>query len=52
LSEIEKAYIQLTLKSTNNNKTRTAEILGISIRTLHKRLAEFAAEQTAAGATV
>jgi DNA-binding NtrC family response regulator len=51
LSEVEKAYIQLTLKTTNNNKTRAAEILGISTRTLHNRLAEFAAEEKANGAT-
>jgi DNA-binding NtrC family response regulator len=44
LSEVEKAYIQLTLRYTNNHKARAAEILGISIRTLQNRLAEFAAE--------
>jgi transcriptional regulator with PAS, ATPase and Fis domain len=42
LHEVEKAYIRLTLDSTNNNRIRTAEILGISLRTLYKRLAEFA----------
>jgi DNA-binding NtrC family response regulator len=53
LSDVEKAYILLTLKTTNNNKTRAAEILGISTRTLHNRLAEFAEEEKsgAAGAT-
>ncbi len=53
LSDVEKAYILLTLKTTNNNKTRAAEILGISTRTLHNRLAEFAEEEKsgAAGAS-
>src|SRR6202163_432557 len=42
LQEMEEAYIRLTLSHTNNNRMRTAEILGISLRTLYKRLAEFA----------
>ncbi len=48
ITEVEKAYIRLTLKHTKNNKCRAAEILGISVRTLHKRLAEFAAEESKA----
>jgi len=53
LSDVEKNYILHTLKTTNNNKTRAAEILGISIRTLHNRLAEFAeAERKAGGASL
>ena len=42
LHEVEEAYIRLTLDHTNNNRTRTAEILGISLRTLYKRLSEYA----------
>jgi len=41
LDEIEKAYIQLVLKYTNNNKTRTAEIVGLSLRTLHNKLHDY-----------
>jgi DNA-binding NtrC family response regulator len=48
LSEVEKAYIQLTLKKTGNNKKQAAEMLGISTRTLHTRLAEFAEEDALA----
>jgi len=29
------------LESTNNNKTRAAEILGISLKTLHNKLKEY-----------
>ena len=47
LQEMEEAYIRLTLKYANNNRMRAAEILGISLRTLYKRLADFAkADQT------
>ena len=47
LQEMEEAYIRLTLKYTNNNRMRTAEILGISLRTLYKRLSEFAKAEAA-----
>jgi DNA-binding NtrC family response regulator len=43
VSEAEKALIQLTLKHTKNNKTRAAEILGISLKTLFNKLKEYGA---------
>jgi transcriptional regulator with PAS, ATPase and Fis domain len=51
ISDVERAYIFLTLKSVSNNKVRAAEILGISVRTLHNRLTDFAKEN-AAGASI
>jgi len=39
--EAEKMLILKTLESTNNNKTRAAEILGISLKTLHNKLKEY-----------
>jgi DNA-binding NtrC family response regulator len=39
--EAEKLLILKTLDSTNNNKTRAAEILGISLKTLHNKLKEY-----------
>jgi DNA-binding NtrC family response regulator len=38
MEEVEEAYLRLTLKFTNDNKTRAAEILGLSLRTLHNRV--------------
>ncbi len=41
VGEGEKALIMLTLKHTKNNKTRAAEILGISLKTLFNKLKEY-----------
>jgi len=41
LSEIERQVIFKTLEHTNQNKTKTAEVLGISIRTLRNKLNEY-----------
>ncbi|MHB1743432.1 MAG: sigma-54 interaction domain-containing protein, partial [Acidobacteriaceae bacterium] len=41
VGEAEKRLILRTLKSTGNNKTRAAEILGISLKTLHNKLKEY-----------
>jgi len=38
MEEVEEAYLRLTLKYTSDNKTRAAEILGLSLRTLHNRI--------------
>jgi DNA-binding NtrC family response regulator len=40
MDELEEAYINLILQKTNNNKTRAADILGISVRTLHNKLGQ------------
>jgi len=45
MRDIEEAYVKLVLKHTNNNKTRAAKILGISIRTLQNRLGELASAE-------
>jgi DNA-binding NtrC family response regulator len=39
--EAEKLLILKTLESTSNNKTRAAEVLGISLKTLHNKLKEY-----------
>jgi DNA-binding NtrC family response regulator len=41
VDEAERRLILKTLESTNNNKTRAAEILGISLKTLHNKLKEY-----------
>jgi len=41
LEEMEKQHIESVLKATGYNKSRTADILGISRRTLDRRIADF-----------
>ncbi|MCC6587703.1 MAG: sigma-54-dependent Fis family transcriptional regulator [Bryobacterales bacterium] len=41
IPEAEEALIRITLNHTKNNKTRAADILGISVRTLHMKLKEY-----------
>jgi transcriptional regulator with PAS, ATPase and Fis domain len=48
VDEAERRLILLTLEHTRNNKTRAAEILGISLKTLHNKLNRMKAE-TASG---
>ncbi|MGA8532076.1 MAG: sigma-54 dependent transcriptional regulator [Acidobacteriaceae bacterium] len=50
VDDAERMLIFKTLESTNNNKTRAAEILGISLKTLHNKLREYGSAANAAGA--
>jgi DNA-binding NtrC family response regulator len=50
VDEAERQLILKTLHSTHNNKTRAAEILGISSKTLQNKLKEYSAAATAAAA--
>jgi DNA-binding NtrC family response regulator len=52
VAEAEKALIQLTLQHTKNNKTRAAEILGISLKTLFNKLKEYGAAEAEAGSGI
>jgi DNA-binding NtrC family response regulator len=45
VSEAEKGLILRTLEHTHNNKTKAAEILGISLKTLHNKLKEYGARE-------
>jgi DNA-binding NtrC family response regulator len=50
VEEAEKGLILRTLEHTRNNKTRAAEILGISLKTLHNKLKEYGAQELGIGA--
>jgi len=42
VEQAEKALIELTLEHTGNNRTKAAEMLGISQKTLFNKLKEYA----------
>jgi DNA-binding NtrC family response regulator len=46
IADAERRLIQETLAFTQNNKTRAAEMLGISLKTLHNKLKEYDASPT------
>ena len=50
VEEAEKGLILRTLEHTKNNKTRAAEILGISLKTLHNKLKEYGSKEAGASA--
>jgi DNA-binding NtrC family response regulator len=50
VDEAERMLILKTLESTRNNKTRAAEILGISLKTLHNKLKEYGSTSSGDGA--
>jgi transcriptional regulator with PAS, ATPase and Fis domain len=52
VGEAERLLILKTLEATNNNKTRAAEILGISLKTLHNKLKEYGGHAVASTADV
>jgi len=47
IEQAERALIEMTLEHTRNNKTRAAEILGISQKTLFNKLKEYGAQGAA-----
>ncbi|MFZ0337275.1 MAG: sigma-54 dependent transcriptional regulator [Terracidiphilus sp.] len=46
VNEAERLLILRTLEVTGQNKTRAAEILGVSLKTLHNKLKEYGRERT------
>ncbi len=50
VDEAERLLILKTLEATRNNKTRAAEILGISLKTLHNKLKEYGANSASEAA--
>ena len=50
VDEAERLLILRTLEATGQNKTRAAEILGVSLKTLHNKLKEYGRARQEAGA--
>jgi DNA-binding NtrC family response regulator len=50
VDEAERLLILKTLEATHNNKTRAAEILGISLKTLHNKLKEYGSQSSSEAA--
>jgi len=46
VDDAERELILQTLAATSQNKTRAAELLGISLKTLHNKLKEYEAGRT------
>ncbi|HQN18259.1 MAG TPA: sigma-54 dependent transcriptional regulator, partial [Syntrophobacteraceae bacterium] len=46
LKDAERCFISLALKRTQNNKTRAAELLGISRKTLHEKLRSYGFDES------
>jgi DNA-binding NtrC family response regulator len=46
LSEAEREIIQANLSYFRGNKSKTAEVLGIGRKTLHRKLKEYGIEET------
>jgi DNA-binding NtrC family response regulator len=44
LASVEKLHIQKVLNYTNGNKTKTAELLGIALTTLYRKMSEYGLE--------
>ncbi len=50
MSEVEEAYLRLTLQHTKNNRRRAAELLGICLRTLQSKIRSFDREKASSAA--
>jgi two-component system response regulator HydG len=50
LDDVEKTLVQRTLKDVGGNRERAAKLLGISVRTLYRKLSEYGETAESAGA--